>query len=265
VGIGQTGGQSEQFEYAAVLQPQSVGEKLSFMRSGIFDDPFRRPGEISVPQLGEAPKFSSQSLDMNGLVSAPKHDSLPFSQSLGDPLSFFQMGSPDENRLSHHEAPPPPAGTHFDERLGMDARKPDERFVDVSKPVTDVQPPQIQTYPESRNESLVEEQQNIPPIPTTAPPGVDTGKIKELASTWWDFSDLNRTGFLTFPDVACIVRQLHYTFGATAPDAPSLRGIIKQYSQSSNGSEEIAKSDFLVMYLNLILAETNAMLPRKDS
>ena len=27
-------------------------------------------------------------------VSAPKHDSLPFSQSLGDPLSFFQMGSP---------------------------------------------------------------------------------------------------------------------------------------------------------------------------
>ena len=30
---------------------------------------------------------------------------------------------------------------------------------------------------------------------------MDTGKIKELASTWWDFSDLNRTGFLTFPDV----------------------------------------------------------------
>merc|ERR1719271_1610179 len=178
------------------------------------------------------------------------------------------MGSTDESGLTpHHDAPLPSASVSID-----------ERFMDNSKPIPDGPPPQTMTYPESRNESLVEERYSdygsagvghqtespIPPIPTTAPPGVDTDKIKELASTWWDFSDLNRTGFLTFPDVACIVRQLHYTFGATAPDAPSLRGIIKQYSQSPTGSEEIAKSDFLIMYLNLVLAEPNAMLPRKD-
>merc|ERR1712167_219828 len=172
-------------------------------------------------------------------------------QTLGDPRAFFQMGA-DESGFPPHEAPLPSASTTFD-----------ERFVDTSKPIADVQPQQ--PYPESRNESLVEEQSLIAPLPTAVPPGVDTDKIKELASTWWDFSDLNRSGFLTFPDVACIVRQLHYTFGATAPDAPSLRGIIKQYSQSTTGAEEIAKSDFLIMYLNLILAETNAMLPRKDS
>jgi hypothetical protein len=237
-------------------QPLSVGEKLKAMGTlgtGLFDDPFRRPGEISVTRLPEATKFPTQSPDINGLVNASKFESLSFGQSLGDPRAFFQMGA-DENGLPHHEAPLPSASMSFD-----------ERFVDTSKPIADVQPTQTMTYPESRNESLVEEQPPIALLPTSAPPGVDTDKIKELASTWWDFSDLNRSGFLTFPDVACIVRQLHYTFGATAPDAPSLRGIIKQYSQSSTGSEEIAKSDFLNMYLNLVLAETNAMLPRKDS
>jgi hypothetical protein len=240
---------------------------------GLFDDPFRRPGEISVPRLPEAPKFSSQGLDLNGLVSASKFDPMmsfahsigdsassaskfdpmAFAQSLGDPRSLLQMGSPDENYPLHHEAPLPSASASIDERL-----------VETGKPMADLQPSHSFTYPESRNESLVEEQSPIPPIPTAAPAGVDTEKIKELASTWWDFSDLNRTGFLTFPDVACIVRQLHYTFGATAPDAPSLRGIIKQYCHGSTGSEDISKSDFLIMYLNMVLAETNAMLPRKD-
>jgi len=214
-------------------------------------------GESHIPRAGGFPQRFSQAGSGNHLPNNP-------SQSTGAGPINMQKFAEMEQRFEQLTSEIPGGHDFFNAARGHSVSE--ERELSNTSCV----------YPQSKGGSIlvspdrqsdVSPGQNPPPMMSPAPPppvpvpeGVDLEKVRELASTWWEFSDLARTGALPNADVSCIVRQLHYTFGVSAPSPPDL----KQHMQQYTASDMITKGEFLRMYVDLLLRSPSAQLPKLD-